>query len=386
MSGRSRRPFGRDGRVAGPSPWSTASRRRSRAPGRRARSRTSSPTPPSASTTAAAMRPAGSCAVRWRTARSTGAGTLYRLAPDGSVTRVLEDVTISNGFCLDPTARLAYYVDTPTRRIDVFDVGTDGQTLMDRRPFVTVRAGRRPARRPHGRCRGRHLGRPVRWRVGAPLPPGRSPRRHRRRADPARHGLHVRRRGTARAVHHDVPGRDRTGHGPTGGRPLQRRLRRRGPAAAGLRGLMTMDPLILVADDATLTISPGEGGRITLARRRRQRAHRDRRLRPDPLGLLPDGAVRRPDPRWPLPFRWPRDPASAEPPAARHPRDRVRAGVGGGGARHPGHRPRAGLAVRRSRPPALRAATGIRSPWSSRSRRRRRCRGPWAGIPGSGAC
>ncbi len=68
--------------------------------------------------------------------QAPGAGTLYRLAPGGTVTRVLEDVTISNGFCLDPDGRLAYYVDTPTRRIDVFDVGADGATLTDRRPFV----------------------------------------------------------------------------------------------------------------------------------------------------------------------------------------------------------------------------------------------------------
>ena len=32
-----------------------------------------------------------------------GAGALYRLAPDGRVDTVLEDVTISNGFSLDPT-------------------------------------------------------------------------------------------------------------------------------------------------------------------------------------------------------------------------------------------------------------------------------------------
>jgi sugar lactone lactonase YvrE len=68
----------------------------------------------------------------------SGAGALYRLAPDGTVTRVLDDVTISNGFCLDPDGRRAYYVDTPTRRIDVFDVGADGATLAGRRPFVTL--------------------------------------------------------------------------------------------------------------------------------------------------------------------------------------------------------------------------------------------------------
>jgi sugar lactone lactonase YvrE len=70
-----------------------------------------------------------------------GAGTLYRLAPDGTVAEVLGGVTISNGFCLDPSGRLAYYADTPTGRVDVFDVGGDGASLSGRRPFVTVEAG-----------------------------------------------------------------------------------------------------------------------------------------------------------------------------------------------------------------------------------------------------
>ena len=73
--------------------------------------------------------------------KTAGAAELFRLAPDGSVARVLGDVTISNGFCLDPTGSLAYYVDTPTARIDVFDVGADGSTLASRRPFVTIEPG-----------------------------------------------------------------------------------------------------------------------------------------------------------------------------------------------------------------------------------------------------
>jgi sugar lactone lactonase YvrE len=73
--------------------------------------------------------------------KTPGTAELFRLAPDGSVARVLGDVTISNGFCLDPTGTLAYYVDTPTARIDVFDVGADGSTLSNRRPFVTIEPG-----------------------------------------------------------------------------------------------------------------------------------------------------------------------------------------------------------------------------------------------------
>lgn len=51
----------------------------------------------------------------------TGAGSLYRLAPDGSVSLAMSGVTISNGLEWSPDGSLAYYNDTPTGRIGVFD-------------------------------------------------------------------------------------------------------------------------------------------------------------------------------------------------------------------------------------------------------------------------
>ena len=60
-----------------------------------------------------------------------GGGALYRLAPDLSVQKVLDGVTISNGFGFSPDGARAYYVDTPTRKVDVFD-HRDG-TLTGRR-------------------------------------------------------------------------------------------------------------------------------------------------------------------------------------------------------------------------------------------------------------
>jgi sugar lactone lactonase YvrE len=50
-----------------------------------------------------------------------GGGALYRLRPDYSVDIVLRDVTVSNGLVWSADGATAYYVDTATNRIDVFD-------------------------------------------------------------------------------------------------------------------------------------------------------------------------------------------------------------------------------------------------------------------------
>lgn len=68
-----------------------------------------------------------------------GAGTLFRLDTDGTVTPVLHEVTISNGLAWSPAGTTAYYVDTPTQRIDAFDY-VDGE-LRDRRPVVRISPG-----------------------------------------------------------------------------------------------------------------------------------------------------------------------------------------------------------------------------------------------------
>jgi sugar lactone lactonase YvrE len=66
-----------------------------------------------------------------------GAASVFRLDPDGAVTVVLTGVTISNGLEWSPDGSLAYYNDTATHRIDVFDY--DGETgLSARRPFVQL--------------------------------------------------------------------------------------------------------------------------------------------------------------------------------------------------------------------------------------------------------
>jgi sugar lactone lactonase YvrE len=66
------------------------------------------------------------------------AGALYRLDPDRTVHTMLTDVTISNGIDWSPDGRRMYYVDSPTRRIDVFDFDQGTGAIADRRPFASV--------------------------------------------------------------------------------------------------------------------------------------------------------------------------------------------------------------------------------------------------------
>lgn len=70
------------------------------------------------------------------------AGTLLRIDTDLTVTTVLPRVTVSNGLAFSPDGRRAYYADTPTQRIDVFDV-VEGE-LRGRRQFVAIPDGGLP--------------------------------------------------------------------------------------------------------------------------------------------------------------------------------------------------------------------------------------------------
>ncbi|TDE33966.1 SMP-30/gluconolactonase/LRE family protein [Actinomadura sp. 6K520] len=69
-----------------------------------------------------------------------GAASLHRLDPDGSTAVVLDGVTISNGLEWSPDGDRAYYVDTATDRIDVFDYDRE-RGLTGRRPFAAAPDG-----------------------------------------------------------------------------------------------------------------------------------------------------------------------------------------------------------------------------------------------------
>jgi sugar lactone lactonase YvrE len=67
--------------------------------------------------------------------KAPGAASLYRLDPDRSVHVVLESVTISNGLEWSPDGSRAYYNDTATYQVSVFDYDREAG-LSGRRVFA----------------------------------------------------------------------------------------------------------------------------------------------------------------------------------------------------------------------------------------------------------
>jgi sugar lactone lactonase YvrE len=70
-----------------------------------------------------------------------GRGSLYRLAPDGSVATMLTGVTVSNGLCWSPGGSRAYYVDSDTGGVDVLTVDLAAPAVTTRERFVDVEGG-----------------------------------------------------------------------------------------------------------------------------------------------------------------------------------------------------------------------------------------------------
>ncbi|MFF4654546.1 SMP-30/gluconolactonase/LRE family protein [Streptomyces sp. NPDC001381] len=88
----------------------------------------------------AAVAPDGSLwAGTMRYDEAPGGGTLSRLTGDGTAETVLDDVAVSNGIGWSPDHSLMYYIDSPTRRVDVFD-HSEGR-VANRRTFVGIEEG-----------------------------------------------------------------------------------------------------------------------------------------------------------------------------------------------------------------------------------------------------
>ncbi|MGW9479340.1 SMP-30/gluconolactonase/LRE family protein [Saccharomonospora azurea] len=69
-----------------------------------------------------------------------GRGSLYRLDPDGTTHTVLTGVTVSNGIAWNADGDTVYYIDSPTRRVDAFDVDPGTGRFSARRTVVHVAA------------------------------------------------------------------------------------------------------------------------------------------------------------------------------------------------------------------------------------------------------
>jgi sugar lactone lactonase YvrE len=64
-------------------------------------------------------------------------GFLYRVDPDLGFERVLDTLTVSNGIDWSLDNSLMYFIDSPTRRVDVLDYDIETGKATDRRPFFT---------------------------------------------------------------------------------------------------------------------------------------------------------------------------------------------------------------------------------------------------------
>jgi sugar lactone lactonase YvrE len=67
-----------------------------------------------------------------------GAGTLFRLEPDGITSVAFAGVTISNGLQWSADGGTAYYIDTPTGCIDAFDYDVEAGRFSNRRHLAEV--------------------------------------------------------------------------------------------------------------------------------------------------------------------------------------------------------------------------------------------------------
>ncbi|BBX04065.1 gluconolaconase [Mycolicibacterium moriokaense] len=67
-----------------------------------------------------------------------GGGAVYRVTPDHQVVQLLSPVSISNGVQWSADGSRVYYIDTPTRRVDVFDVDPETGAWLGRRRHVDL--------------------------------------------------------------------------------------------------------------------------------------------------------------------------------------------------------------------------------------------------------
>ncbi|TKT74743.1 SMP-30/gluconolactonase/LRE family protein [Aquamicrobium sp. LC103] len=76
-------------------------------------------------------------------------GSLYRVDPDGTVTKMLDDIVVTNGIAFSPDARTLYLTDTRRYRTWAFDFDLDDGRISNRRLFADYSE---TGDRPDGAC------------------------------------------------------------------------------------------------------------------------------------------------------------------------------------------------------------------------------------------
>jgi len=76
-------------------------------------------------------------------------GGLYRVDPDGSVTKSLDGIRVSNGIAFSPDNRTMYFTDTRRFMTWVFDLDIDDGVISNQRLFADYSAS---GERPDGAC------------------------------------------------------------------------------------------------------------------------------------------------------------------------------------------------------------------------------------------
>ena len=66
------------------------------------------------------------------------AASLYKVAPNGETTKMLDNITISNGIVWSSDGSTMYYIDTPTSQIKAFDFNLRTSTISNERVVVEV--------------------------------------------------------------------------------------------------------------------------------------------------------------------------------------------------------------------------------------------------------
>ena len=70
------------------------------------------------------------------------AGSLYRVDRDGTVTKVLDGITIANGPAFNASGTTMYFTDSARSRIDRFSIDPDSGAVSGRTVFAQLEVGR----------------------------------------------------------------------------------------------------------------------------------------------------------------------------------------------------------------------------------------------------